>query len=649
MAAADVTAADVTAVDVTAVDVTPDRSLFKKIGLAGYRTEQAVAELVDNSIDARVRGRTAHIDVELDFADGEIEVRDDCSGMTLEGLRNAMTIAAGGGKGGESLGKFGMGMKSACSALGRRFSVTTAREGAKKEHAVVYDEDEWLAGGSREWKFDVRSAEKNKPRSGTVVKVEMLSVPLYPNQATNFRRRFGMRYGPYLERGEVALRVNSRGCAPAETELDGERSPFEIALADGNRITGWVGLLKRRSVKGDYGIHLYRRGRLVRAFEKFGIGSHPSAAKTVGEAHLDHVPVNFHKTGFIEDSPEYAEAEAAFRKDPAVARALRESARSGKGGGAAEIGRFLGGPAGGARIAARVSSDAAGRMLGEAGSFVVKGLPGKAEMRFVSGGPALYSAEKDGDTLMITVNRDSRAFQTVKNPLSLIGVIKSEAGLAMEEPGRHERFLEARNRAWLDLAPRGAGRDSDHLPGAAGRRRGPVAPDYSLDQRLIGVHDLLEERFPHPFQFTGLSTLAPFLHNTYAVMVYNVQTARGSGAELQEMVAEGIGGEEEPVVLHEPGRREMATAVSLTRGKPIVVIRERAEEPVTTWASPEKAWLDLFFEVEGRGTRVYRDELAPMLAELVDANHVDLGRLESLAKRRRLLGKVRGHLEAAGR
>jgi len=37
------------------VDLTPDKSLVKKIGLAGYRTEQAIAELIDNAIDARRR------------------------------------------------------------------------------------------------------------------------------------------------------------------------------------------------------------------------------------------------------------------------------------------------------------------------------------------------------------------------------------------------------------------------------------------------------------------------------------------------------------------------------------------------------------------------------------------------------------------
>ena len=630
----------------TIVDVTPDRSLIKKVGLAGYRTEQAVAELIDNSIDARVRGRTAHIDVELGYAYREVTVRDDCAGMTLAGLRNAMTIAAGGGKDDKSLGRFGMGMKSACSSLGRRFSVTTAREGTKMEHTVVYDENKWLSGGSREWKLDVKSSKKDGPWRGTVVKVERLNVPLYPNQATNFRRRFGMRYGPYLERKEVVLRVNSRDCAPAKTELDGERSPFDVALASRNRISGWVGLLRRRSVKGDYGIHLYRRGRLIRAFEKFGMRHHPAISKIVGEAHLDHVPVNFHKTGFIEDSPEYAEAEAAFRNDPAVARALKRSARSEKGGGAAEIGRMLGAPSNETRIATRVSSDAARRMLGGARRFKVEGLCGKAEMRFVSGGPALYSVGGGKDVLKITVNRDSRAFQTVKNPLSLISMIKIEAGLAMEDPERYGKFLEARNEAWLDLAAP-AREPKFYYPDIGRRRRGPVAPGYSLDPSLVWLHDFLVERFSHPFQFTGMSTLAPFLHNAYAVMVYSVQAARGSGAELHAMAARKAGAGSSTVVLHEPGRGEMAAAVDLSRGKSIVVVRERAEYPATTWASPEKAWLDLVSEVECKGIGLYHGELAPMLAYLVAANHVDVGRLEALARRRRMLGRMRRHLEAA--
>ena len=97
------------------IDITPDKSLIKKLGLVGYRTEQAVAELIDNSINARLGG-TERIDVCLDFKLGQITVSDNGSGMDLDGLRNALTIARE-TKGDGKLGQFGLGLKSACSSL----------------------------------------------------------------------------------------------------------------------------------------------------------------------------------------------------------------------------------------------------------------------------------------------------------------------------------------------------------------------------------------------------------------------------------------------------------------------------------------------------------------------------------------------------
>lgn len=49
------------------VDITPDKSLIKKLGLVGYRTVQAIAELLDNSIDARIENQEEKIIVKLNF------------------------------------------------------------------------------------------------------------------------------------------------------------------------------------------------------------------------------------------------------------------------------------------------------------------------------------------------------------------------------------------------------------------------------------------------------------------------------------------------------------------------------------------------------------------------------------------------------
>ena len=72
------------------VDITPDKSLVKKLGLSGYRTEQALAELVDNSIDARIDGARETVAVLLDFDGRRIVVSDDGRGMDGERLAGAM-------------------------------------------------------------------------------------------------------------------------------------------------------------------------------------------------------------------------------------------------------------------------------------------------------------------------------------------------------------------------------------------------------------------------------------------------------------------------------------------------------------------------------------------------------------------------------
>lgn len=624
------------------LDVTPDKSLIKKMGLAGYRTEQAVAELIDNSIDAAAGGE-AHIDVNLEFKERAITVSDDCAGMTVGGLRGALVVARGGGDG-KRLGKFGMGMKSACSALGKRFSITTARRGSALEHAAMYDESEWLSRKSGAWDIEVRSARKSAQWHGTRIKIEILNVPIYPNQTAAFKKSFGIRYGPLLKSGRVVLRVNSRECTPSDPEIDGPKNSVDISLSGGNKITGWIGLLKKRSVKGDYGMHLYRNGRLIRAFDKFGMRRHPEVAKITGELHLDHVPVNFHKTGFLADSAEYSEAVDAFRGDPSVARVLKRT-----DGGATKdgIGKMLGGSQD-TNVVARVSAANAARMLKEAGRFRVEGLPEAAEMEFVSGGPDLYSMSREGGTCTIRVNRDSPLFKTAKNPLSLIGMIKIEAGLAMKDPERLGAFIAARNEAWGALAEAGAPAEgwSEGCRSPRRSRGGYVAPGYSLAEELLGMHDLLADRFPHHFQFTGLSTLHSFLHNAYNVIVYSLHAQRGTGEELVSVASSC---RRDFTLLHEPDRSEMGAAVRMTGSKPIVVIREYAERPSGTWAEPAKAWLDLHHEVERRGTRIYADELFPMLTRLTELGLVDRDRLESLASRRRLPGELRAQLaEAAG-
>lgn len=615
------------------VDITPDKSLIKKLGLVGYRTEQAVAELIDNSIDARL-GDTGTISVLLDFRLGQIEVSDDGCGMDSDGLREALTIAKETKKG--NLGQFGLGMKSACSSLGKAFTIRTTVPNSNLIFTVEYDEDRWLNDASKDWtNFEIKKSTREGGWRGTRIRISKVKVPLYPNQILNFRKRFGIRYGPYIERGQVEIRVNSRPCKPSLPKLVADSKHQVDIETTGGRMTGWVGLLARRSIKGDYGIHLYRNGRLISAFDKFGIKLHPNAARVTGELSLDHVPVNFHKTGFLTESPEYLEAVSRFTADPAVKMIMRQASSTRDG--MSDIGSVLApdqnpNPP---LLDARMSSENTKLLLRDAGRFVRQ--KGDTIFDFEFNDSDTFDIDTAGDKVSVGIGRNNPAFCLFKNPLFLVGLIRIESELAAEDPSRLA-FIERRNRMLNEFIktriPRQAGRGDS-------RKNAAHLPGYSLQDDLVELHDYLKEVFEHNFQFTGLSTLAPFLHNAHNKMVYTVHTVPGAGQNLLETISDHAG---EFAVMLNPRKQEVAVMLGGASHDRFIIIREYKENLSLAWAGPEKAWLDLYFEVTRDRIPLYHDELILVLDELLDAGLARPAKLRSLARRRQILTEIEEYL-----
>ena len=625
----------------TEVNITPDKSLIKKLGLTGYRTEQAIAELIDNSIDARIDGKTEHIEVRLDFEKKEILVTDNGNGMNLEELRNALTIAKETKKEGEKLGQFGLGMKSACSNLGKSFTLTATRPNSNLEYTARYDEDQWLSDSSKNWaNFEIEESKRERNWHGITIRISKLKVPLYPNQILNFKKSFGIRYGPYLEKGQIQITINSRECKSITPQLEqGTKHKINIALPSRNMLIGWVGLLEKRSIKGDYGIHLIRNKRLIKAYDKFGIRQHPEVAKIVGEISLDHVPVNFHKTGFLEDSLEYKESEIYFKNDPTVVKTLRSS--SSQKISSSKIDSVLDyqyGTIPDKPIDTRISAANAKSLLRKTKQFTIQKSPHELEMMFEDGDFGLYTLDKYEKGLKITVNRDSEAFKSFKNPLFLLGLIKIESELFLKYPSNLSKFLEERNNLWADFV-------SKFLPqpelGKTKQEKTVPLPNYSLVPDLIDLHDHIKENFEHDYQFTGLSTLNPFLQNAYNKTIYNIQTINGAGQELLERITNFI---DVFTVLLNPKDVELETILKLSRDVKIIIIREYSDKLSSTWAIPEKAWLDLYLEVEKHNLTLYKDELIIILDDLLESNLVDKTKLRSLARHRKLYDEIETYL-----
>lgn len=117
----------------------PDASrLIYGLRDTGYNVRTAVADIVDNSIAAQAD--RIHIEIVL-RSDGRklVYFGDNGWGMDREGIRNAMRYGAPERENHESLGKFGLGLKTASSSVCLKFSVISRKAGDQPLAKLAWD------------------------------------------------------------------------------------------------------------------------------------------------------------------------------------------------------------------------------------------------------------------------------------------------------------------------------------------------------------------------------------------------------------------------------------------------------------------------------------------------------------------------------
>jgi hypothetical protein len=134
----------------------PDPSrLIEGLRDTGYDFNTAVADIIDNSVDAGA----ADIDVRIHMdADGEviIDIADNGCGMTEAALIDAMKYGATSKKAPSRLGKFGLGLKTASTAFCRRLVVVSRAKAKGDVSKAVWDLDHVEKRG--EWELLLEDA-----------------------------------------------------------------------------------------------------------------------------------------------------------------------------------------------------------------------------------------------------------------------------------------------------------------------------------------------------------------------------------------------------------------------------------------------------------------------------------------------------------
>jgi hypothetical protein len=182
-----------TANDSPQINATPTKRLVVFVITKDIRLEDAILDLIDNSIDgARRNGspsKLAGFHVEIEADSKKFVIKDNCGGMPIAlardyafrfGRPKDYTLSLDGTK--KQIGNFGIGMKRALLKMGKKINIKSA---TKSEYFEVdIDVDKWLEDDT-DWTFAFKQQGKAKAgvqNTGTIIEV----TDLYPGVAERF-------------------------------------------------------------------------------------------------------------------------------------------------------------------------------------------------------------------------------------------------------------------------------------------------------------------------------------------------------------------------------------------------------------------------------------------------------------------------------
>lgn len=190
------------------IEVPPDVARISE-GLrdTGYEFNTAIADIIDNSIAAGAS--VVDVRVGMDYLGKiSVSVADDGCGMDREGLINAMKYGSRRRSDAASLGKFGLGLKTASTAFCKRLALISRSDGKSPVLRAAWDLD--YLGQSNSWGLELALAadhevqllnESAREKSGTVVLWEKVDRLLPENSRSD-----GKLLKNALKRQEESLR-----------------------------------------------------------------------------------------------------------------------------------------------------------------------------------------------------------------------------------------------------------------------------------------------------------------------------------------------------------------------------------------------------------------------------------------------------------
>jgi len=283
------------------VELVPDAHLLlSSLRSVGYRTETAIADIVDNCISAGAI--TVEISFLWDGINSKIVIVDDGIGMAQEKLIRSMKIGSSSPfniRHENDLGRFGMGMKTAAFSMGKRLTVLSKLSG--QNASACWDLSFIESDASGIWKLIIGEIEQPKTKldnwaHGTAIVVENLDriVPKSNPDSQKAKKSFfalidtvskhlGLIFHRFIEDSGLKITINTMPIKPWNPFCLSNSATQELAdemyCENGKEVTIQPYVLPHKTkfkseedlneIEGPYGItahqgiYVYRNRRLL--------------------------------------------------------------------------------------------------------------------------------------------------------------------------------------------------------------------------------------------------------------------------------------------------------------------------------------------------------------------------------------------------
>lgn len=203
----------------------------------GYTTYTAICDIIDNSVEKDVHSSVVQIMHEGSASYiTSLSIIDDGCGMDFNTLMTAMSLGAVTGKNTETLGYYGVGLKTAALAIGKKLEVWSRMKGSNKVNYAVIDLDDYYIRG-KEIKVTFDEIEDQMfQEHGTIVKISKLdriSTRIWKNLKDTLKQTIGLTYNKFIFNDLCTFKIGATKVEAVDAVGDNSGIMVERMSTDG--------------------------------------------------------------------------------------------------------------------------------------------------------------------------------------------------------------------------------------------------------------------------------------------------------------------------------------------------------------------------------------------------------------------------------